>query len=72
MLPIRPVRRDAIPGDVGLPFVAIAAAVVGSNRKMGDILGTVDPAEPSDDVKFGDILHLSRPDRVRRNIPTDI
>jgi hypothetical protein len=72
VLSVKRVQRDAISGDVGLTFVAIAAAGVGSNRKMGDILGTVDPAEPSDDVKIGDILHLDRSNRVRRNVPTDI
>ena len=29
-------------------------------------------AEPSDDVKFSDVLHVSSPDCVRRNVLTDI
>ena len=45
-------QGDAVPLRVGLPCFALAAVVVGGNRDVGDGLGGVDPAEPSDDVKF--------------------
>ena len=45
-------QGDAVPLRVGRPCFAFAAVVVGGNRDVGDGLGGVDPAEPSDDVKF--------------------
>ena len=64
-------QGDAVPLRIGLPCFAFAAVVVGGNRDMGHFLGGVDPAEPSDDVKFDDVLHCLSPDRVRRNVLTD-
>ena len=50
-------QGDAVPLRIGLPCFAFAAVVVGGNRDVGDVLGGVDSAEPSDDVKFDDVLH---------------
>ena len=57
-------QGDAVPLRIGLPSFAFAAVVIGGNRDVGDSLGGVDPAEPSDDVKFDDVLHEFSPDRV--------
>jgi hypothetical protein len=65
-------QGDAMPLRIGLPCFAFAAVVIGGNRDVGDFLGGVDPAEPSDDVKFDDVLHCLSPDRVRRNVLTDM
>ena len=65
-------QGDAVPLRIGLPCLAFAAIVIGGNRDVGDFLGGVDPAEPSDDVKFDDVLHFLSPDRVRRNVLTDM
>ncbi|MEO7569685.1 MAG: hypothetical protein ABIT16_08455, partial [Croceibacterium sp.] len=65
-------QGDAVPLRIGRPCFAFAAIVVGGNRDVSDGLGGVDPAEPSDDVKFDDVLHGLSPDRVRRNVLTDI
>ena len=45
-------QGDAVPLRIGLPCFAFAAVVIGGDRDVGDGLGGVDPAEPSDDVKF--------------------
>jgi hypothetical protein len=63
---------DAVPLRIGLPRLAFAAVVVGGDRDVSDVLGGVDPAEPSDDVKFDDVLHCLSPDRVRRYVLTDM
>jgi hypothetical protein len=65
-------QGDTVPLRIGLPCFAFAAIVVGGNRDVGDFLGGVDPAEPSDDVKFDDVLHCLSPDRVRRYVLTDM
>jgi hypothetical protein len=65
-------QRDAMPLRIGLPCFAFATVVIGGNRDVGDVLGGVDPAEPSDDVKFDDVLHCLSPDRIRRNVLTDM
>ena len=57
-------QGDAVPLRIGLPCFAFAAIVIGGNRDVGDVLGGVDPAEPSDDVEFDDVLHGLSPDRV--------
>ncbi len=58
-------QGDAVPLRIRFPCLAFAAVVIGGNRDVGDVLAGVDPAEPSDDVKFDDVLHCLSPDRVR-------
>ena len=65
-------QGDAVPLGIGRPCFPFAAVVIGGNRDVGDLLVGVDPPEPSDDVKFDDVLHGFSPDGVRRNVLTDI
>lgn len=55
-------QGDAMLLRIGLPCLAFAAVVIDGNRDVSDFLGGVDLAEPSDDVKFYDILHCFSPD----------
>jgi hypothetical protein len=67
-----PNRNDAIPLRIELPCFAFAAVVIGGNRDVSDVLGGFDPAEPSDDVKFDEVLRCLSPDRAVRNDLTDM
>lgn len=65
-------QSDAVPQRIKIPCFAFAAVVIGGNRDEGGVLGGVDPARPSDNDKFDDVLHKFSPDRVRRSVLTDI